>query len=368
MESVFFTAGTINWSKAKTTPLDAVPARPPAEAHSRFLYLLEQGTYLRKMGTRLQVTREKQVLLEVPGVKLQGVLVYGNIQVSTQCLRHLMDEGVWLAFFSRHGTYRGRIQSPAERGGLLRLRQWRRLHEPDFCLSFARSLVRGKVLGACSVASLIAKSNLSITLSESSQHLRDSLDRVEAAKDLDELRGIEGNAARAWFEMFRRANLSDLPFETREKRGAQTPVNALLNLGYTLLTRELDGLLEAAGLDPIAGFYHQPEGDRPALACDLVEEFRHEIVDRLILRLINKRMIQAGDFDNREEKGGLRLTSDGLRNFVSAYEQMMIGKTPQGDTESSGTAPGFRKVFLQQLGRLLDSLLSGEPYVPHNQE
>jgi len=92
---------------------------------------------------------------------------------------------------------------------------------------------------------------------------------------LEELRGVEGNASRAYFDLFRRWNRSTMPFEGRAKRGATDPINALLNLGYTLLTRELEGILEAAGLDPTVGFYHLPNGDRPSLAGDWVEEFRH---------------------------------------------------------------------------------------------
>src|SRR5438876_596060 len=112
-----------------------------AESHSRFLHVVEQGTTLRRSGTRIRITKKDKVLLEVPATKLQGVILYGNIQVSTQCLRNLLEEGVWLSFFSRSGFYKGRLQPPIERGGNLRLRQWERSRDADFCLSFARAVV-----------------------------------------------------------------------------------------------------------------------------------------------------------------------------------------------------------------------------------
>ncbi len=200
------------------------------------------------------------------------------------------------------------------------------------------------------------------TLGEGHRILRESPERVAHAQSIEELRGIEGTAARAYFDLFRRWNLSELPFQGREKRGADDPVNVLLNLGYTLLTRELEGLLEAAGLDPTVGFYHQPDGDRPSLACDFVEEFRHVLIDRCVLRMINQKMIQADEFEDREEKGGLRMSQVALRRFLVQYEKMLVGAAQSEEDEPN---VGFRSVFLKQLARLLDSLASGEPYRSH---
>ncbi|MEZ5352299.1 MAG: CRISPR-associated endonuclease Cas1 [Bryobacteraceae bacterium] len=133
-------------------------------------------------------------------------------------------------------------------------------------------------------------------------------------------------ASKAWalFDLFRRWNQSGFPFEGRDKRGAVDPVNILLNFGYALVARELDGLVESAGLDPAAGFYHQPHHDRPSLACDLLEEFRHGLVDRLVIRLINTRVIEADDFEDHGERG-VRFANAGIRKFVTAYEKGVGG-------------------------------------------
>lgn len=304
------------------------------------------------------------MLLEVPSAKLQGVLLYGNIQVTTQCMRELLGEGVWLSLFSRQGTYRGRLQPPAERGGRLRLRQWERSRDPKYCLEFARSAVNGKILSALAMASLRAKNHLAETLGEGYRILRESRERVTAAESIESLRGIEGTAARAYFDLFRRWNVSEMQFEGREKRGTANRVNALLNFGYTLLTRELEGLIEAAGLDPTVGFYHLPDGDRPSLACDFVEEFRHSVIDRLVLRLINLKRIQGDDFAEDEAKGGLRMSPMAMRRFLAEYESRLVGE-PRN--EAGGESSGFRGVFLRQLARILDSLATGEPYRSHQE-
>jgi CRISPR-associated protein Cas1 len=342
--------------------IDAPARVQTAEVGSRFLYVAEQGAVLRREGTRVVVAKKDAVLLQVPAVRLQGVLVYGSVQVTTACFRNLLAEQVWVSFFTRSGQYRGRLQPPCERGGRVRRRQWTQANDPAFCLEFARAIVRGKILAQQRLAEAYAKNRAAESLGTGRIHLRESLERVDEAADLATLRGIEGTASRAYFDLFSRWNSSELPFPGREKRGTNDPVNALLNFGYTLLTRELEGLTEAAGLDPTIGFYHAPDDDRPSLACDWVEEFRHVVVDRLVLTLLNKRTISRDDFEDGEERRGVRLTADGLRKFLSAYELGM--RRPPEDDDASAAA-GLTSVLLAQLGRLLDALAGRAPYRSH---
>ena len=342
--------------------IDAPSRVQVAEVGSRFLYVAEQGTMLRRVGTRVSVTKKDAVLLDVPAVRLQGALVYGNVQVSTQCLRNLLTEGVWVSFFTRNGQYRGRLQPPIERGGQLRRRQWTQAGDEAFCLEFARAIVRGKILAQRRVAEAYAKNRAAESLGTGQTQLRESLQRVGEAAGLGALRGVEGGASRAYFGLFVRWNGSDLPFEGREKRGTADPINALLNFGYTLLTREVEGLLEAAGLDPTIGFYHRPDDDRPSLACDWVEEFRHVVVDRLVLTLVNKRIVTRAHFEGGEDRRGIRLSADGLKTFLRHYEQAM-SRPP--DEDEASQAAGFRSVLLAQLGRLLEAIAGRAPYRSH---
>lgn len=353
------TPAPVRWA-----PVDAPFRTQAGETHLRFLHVAEQGSVLRKVSSRLVVTKHEKLLLEVPLIKLQGVLVYGNIQISTQCLRSLLGEGVWVSLFSRTGAYRGRLQPPCERGGRLRMRQWERTRDADFCLRFARSAVRGKLLAQLKVVRANAQNHLAETLGDDHAIIRQTLDRLETATDLASLRGMEGTATRAYFAQFRRCNRSKLPFDGRVKQGATDPVNCLLNFGYTLLTRELDGLLEAAGLDPAAGFYHVPGEDRPALACDWVEEFRHGVIDRLVISLINTQRIQASDFEEHTEKGGLRMKPNAIRTFIQSYESVLTRPAAAGSEEQESRPP-YRETFLDRLGAIVDAINEGPAYRNH---
>ncbi len=169
-------------------PIHSAGRAAGVEAHSRFLYITEQGAVLRRSGSRLLVCHKDRhsdkdtVLLEVPAAKLQGVLLYGNVQATTQCLRALLNEGIWLSIFSRQGTYRGRLQPPAERGGRLRLRQWERSRQPEYCLEFARGVVHGKILAARHFAAAQAKNRLALCVNNSETSLPSTI-TVGAEKD-----------------------------------------------------------------------------------------------------------------------------------------------------------------------------------------
>lgn len=332
-------------------PAAAQPGQEPAAASARrFLYVTEQGVMLKKVSQRLVIMREKTILAEIPMLKLECAFLYGNIQLSTQCMRALIEEGIRVSFFTRQGTFKGSLVPPAADMASLRIRQYQRTLDPEFCLRFARAVIRGKILSQRSIAAAYARDAVADSLSEDFRALDAALARLESTSTLDEVRGVEGSASRAYFQLFRRWNVSEFDFDGREKRGANDPINILLNLGYSMLTRELAGLAEAAGLDPVLGPYHQVHSNRPSLACDWVEEFRHGVVDRTVLTLLNRGHVRLKDFHDGGDRGR-RLTQDGLRKFLTAYERALKEK-------------GYRDVMFRQLGVLIDAIRDGD-YVSH---
>lgn len=134
-------------------------------------------------------------------------------------------------------------------------------------------------------------------------------------------------------------------------------MNALLSLGYSLLTHEMFGAVAARGLDPYLGFYHDVRYGRPALALDLVEEFRAPVVDRTVLSLVNRRVFGPEDFEEGEE-GGVFLTKEAFRRFLAAYEERLSGPGP------ANLEGGWRAAFREQVGRLVRAVRWGEAYEP----
>jgi CRISPR-associated protein Cas1 len=336
------------------------PPRPESLPAARFLHVVQQGAQLHRVGERLRVTHDGLVLRDIRTDGLEGVVVYGAVQVTTQALGLLVDRGVWLSLHTRTGRFRGRVVPPEPRLHRLRRAHWQRATDEPWVNAFSRNCVRGKVLGMLATVEALARNRPGIDVASCRALLRAALTRAAVARSRDELRGIEGAASRAYFETLRALN-ADLELGPRARRPARDPVNALLNLGYTFITNELAGLLEACGLDATLGFYHEDDPGRPSLACDWVEEFRHPCIDRLVLTLLNKRMIGATDFEPLDERRGLRLRPDGLRTFIAAYEQVLGGPS----TGTRSRRPGYRHIILRQLARLVDAIAVGAPYTAH---
>lgn len=321
------------------------------------LYVVEQGAVVQKEGERLVVRKEGRPLASVPVFKVDSVVVFGGVQVSTQAVALLLANGVELAFMSVDGRLKGRLMPAESRNVLLRLQQYQRYHDADFRLKLGRAVVRGKLANARALVLRYLRNHPEAPLVGPLRSLEDSLAQVDTAADLDSLRGIEGRGAAAYFTAFARMLTGELKFSGRSRRPPGDPVNALLSLGYSLLTHEVFGAVAARGLDPYLGFYHDVRYGRPALALDLVEEFRAPVVDRMVLSLVNRRVLGPDDFEEGEE-GGVFLTKEGFRRFLATYEERLGGPGPVG------VEGGWRAAFREQVGRLVRAVRWGDAYEP----
>lgn len=312
------------------------------------LYLIEPGSRLEKEHQRLLVTKEDEVLLRVPLQHVTQVVLIGQVGVTTPALHALLAAETPLLLVSRSGRLLGRLVPPTAANLPRRQEQYRRNDDPDFCLSLARAIVAGKIHNQRTLALRLARRRETIA-SHELPALRESIVQAGQVADRDTLMGIEGQAARIYFGIYRQAFAADWMFTKRTRRPPTDPVNALLSLGYTLLTQAMMTALEAAGLDPYLGYFHSEKYNRPTLALDLVEEFRAPIVDSLALSLINHQMLQKEDFQPDAESGGIVLTDRGLRLFVQKFSQRLESEFK---SRQLGRVISYRKLFEVQARHL----------------
>jgi len=319
------------------------------------MYVTEQGARVEKEYRRLLVTKEDEVLMAVPVRRVSQVVLVGNVGVTTPALLMLLREGVGLTLVSRAGQLRGHLVPPMPRNLPLRHRQYERARDEAFCLAVGRAVVDGKLRNYRTLALRMARSRPDVAEGEALGRLEESVQRVETAADLAELRGIEGVGTRAYFEVFRRALREGWDFERRVRRPPTDPINALLSFGYTLLTDNLGAACEVVGLDRYDGFFHADKYGRPALALDLVEEFRGVVVDSVVLTLVNKRMLGAEDF--RPGPGGaVYLGRRGLRVFLRQYSARLNTRIIHPQVKRRLT---YQQCFEVQ-ARLLAKVIQGE--------
>jgi CRISPR-associated protein Cas1 len=302
------------------------------------LYVIEQGARIEKEHRRIVVAKEDQVLLAVPLLHVDHVVLVGNVGATTPALHALLDAGIGMTLLDRWGRLRGRLESGAGKNIVLRHQQYRWTADANFCLTMGRGIVAGKLRNQRTMARRIARTH-AVTAAPL-ERLNRALNLVEGAPDLAALRGLEGEGARCYFAVLRCALRREFDFDRRTRRPPGDPVNALLSLGYTLLGQNLMAACEVSGLDPYDGFFHTDHYGSPGLALDLMEEFRSIIVDSLVLNLVNRRRVQASDFEPGPE-GGVYLKRRALRVFFDAYSARI-------NTEVA-YAPAGRQLTYQKL-------------------
>lgn len=320
------------------------------------LYVTEQNAILRKTGDRVVVAKDDQVLLEVPCLKLDTVLLYGNVQVTTQALAELLDHGIELALLTTAGRLRGQLTPPKAKNVPLRMRQYDLARDAGFCLSFAREVVRAKIANSLAVLRRFRRNHPEAFAPEALAELERAAGRVETVATLDSLRGIEGSAAAGYFRLLEAMVPAGLGFDGRTRRPPRDPFNALLSFGYVLVGNELQSLLDAIGFDPYVGFYHQIDYGRPSLALDLLEELRAPLVDRWSASLLNLRHLGPDDFRGTRQEGVL-LQREAMKRYFPLYEKELT--TPFA---VDGEELTFRQLYRRQAERLARALLDGEPY------
>ncbi len=327
----------------------------------RPLYLNSQGYRVGKSGEVLQVKDKEQLKQEVRLGEICQVNLMGNVQVSTQAVQTLCEAAIPICYFSQGGWFYGITTGLNSKNIFLRRTQFRLADQEWFARSLARRLVAGKIRNQ---RTMLQRNHVE-PRADSLLGMRQMADQAERAQSIEELLGIEGNAARIYFGEFAgmikteeddtaAAEQFRFDFAGRNRRPPRDAVNALLSLAYSLLGKDLTIACYAVGFDPYLGFYHQPRFGRPALALDLMEPFRPLIADSAVLSAINTRMVTPRDFV--QAGPGVALTANGRKSFFRAYELRM---------DTLVTHPLFEyrvsyRRLLEIQARLLARVLEGE--------
>jgi CRISPR-associated protein Cas1 len=293
------------------------------------LYVSTQGAYLSRESETIHVRVEQETRMRVPIQQLTSVVCLGNVALSSGFLALCAENGVSVSCFTEHGRFQARMEGPVRGNVLLRRQQYRVADDPTASARIVTAIVAAKVANARNVLLRAAREHPAEEekrrLSEAAVRLASTLRALtlEPAPDVDTLRGMEGDAARAYFAVFNSFILTqkeDFAFTQRSRRPPLDNLNALLSFLYTLLTHEVAGALESVGLDPAVGFLHTDRPGRPSLALDMAEEFRAPVSDRLAFSLINRRQIQSKHFEHTAS-GAVTLTDSGRREVIQAWQE-----------------------------------------------
>ena len=302
-----------------------------------------------------------EIVLELPCEDIDQVMLFGNVQVTMQALQQLLRHGIELAIFTFSGKLLGQLTPPKSKNIDLRIAQFEKYKDQEFILDLAKRIVRAKLTNASILIHKHSWNQPGLFAEDELNKMDKFIERAQSAKTLDELRGYEGSGTACYFKLFGRMLKAPWKFKKRTRRPPQDPVNAVLSFGYVIVGAELQSLLDGVGFDPYLGFYHSSNYGRPSLALDLLEEFRHSLVDRLALNLFNLNIIHKEDF-YRPPDGGVYLNFSGKKKFFEQYERM-IGEY-SAETDSAQKSKSFRALFQKQVQSLASSLTGKSEYTP----
>lgn len=260
---------------------------------------------LKVINGRLAFATGQDGPLRLDPAGLRTVLCYGKVGVTDEAVDLLLRHAIQVSWLTPSGNRcHGRLTGSDPSTTLLRICQHQVFLHPPFQLALAKSWVGGKIRAQIHAGRHFQRQSRS--QAGSVLAILKSLEAsCQAAGNLDALRGIEGAASAAWFNLFGQLVRPPFIFEQRRRRPPPDPVNALLSLGYTLLHQRAESRCGALGLEVNLGTLHAFHPGRASLACDVIEPLRVPAVDRWVLELLNQNMLAPEDFFIEPQQGCL---------------------------------------------------------------
>jgi CRISPR-associated protein Cas1 len=291
------------------------------------LYLTLPG-YLHLDNDTLRFEVEKETRLRAPLHHIGSVVCFGDVLISPAAIGRLAEEGKSLVLLDRNGRFKARLDGPISGNILLRQAQFAQANSVDFALALAKACIAGKLKNSRTVLLRGARdANEEFDagrLRETAGALANNLRNLEFAPTMDVVRGLEGEAARRYFAAFPHLIRSDqrgvFTPDGRSRRPPRDRMNALLSFLYSMLMNDCRTALESVGLDPQLGYLHTVRPGRAALALDLMEEFRSILADRLALTLVNRKQVQANDFEDRPG-GAIQMRDAARKALILAFQE-----------------------------------------------
>lgn len=319
------------------------------------IYIKEQGSYIHKKGERIAVTKNAQSLLEFPVSKIDGIALMGNVQVTAQAFQFLLKQGIDLSHYTYNGQYLGQTAAESSKNIFLRFAQYELYNDEEKRLHFAKSIVENKIKNQLNMIKNHRWDDYSEWKADVAQ-IQKIKNKISLAETSNELLGIEGICSNIYFRSFGHMFRCDFKFSGRNRRPPKDPINVIISLGYTFLTKEICSVLEAESFEPYLGFLHGIRYGRKSLALDIIEEFRQPVIDRMALKMFNKRMLSKYDFETDQDR--VILNKDGFQKFCTEYEKWMNGK------REVGTEQGYRAIIRKQIAHLKRCIQKDGEYIP----
>ena len=291
------------------------------------LYVTTPESYLALEGETVLIRKGEENIARLPLHNLEAIVTFGYTGASPALMGACAKRNIDLCFLKQNGRFLARVVGESHGNVTLRKDQYRVSDSEERSCIIARNFIIGKIYNAKWILERATRDHairLDVEhLKSVSSMLSSKIDEARQCENLEQLRGIEGNAASLYFGEFDSLILQqkeDFYFHVRNKRPPTDNVNALLSFTYTLLANDCASALETVGLDAYVGFLHRDRPGRVSLALDLMEELRGVVADRFVLSLINKKIVNGKDFEVREN-GAVIMEDKTRKDVLTAWQE-----------------------------------------------
>ncbi len=328
-----------------------------------YVYITDQGAVISRRRGRIVISKYGQILSSIPEKKITKLCLMGNISLTTHAIHFFLDYGIDVIFMTQFGRYRGKLYKEEYRNVLLRLGQYEKAKDELFQLKMAKSIVAGKLKNYQDYLFWKRKNTTKGALSQEIASIRSIIEKIDNAKDINNVRGLEGIGTKFYFSGLKKLIKNpDFVFTKRIAHPPKDRINSLLSFGYSMLYNEVLAAMNNVGLDPYFGNLHTVEISKKSLLFDMVEEYRCLVIDDFIIKLVNRNEVNKDDFEE-VEKDVYHFTHSAMKKFLSKYERVLSEKRKYHlDDENN-----FIRIIFEKQARQYARVILGDAqhYIPY---
>ncbi len=323
------------------------------------LYITENGAFMRKKGGHVLIGRNNEILMEIPIERIEDVTLIDNIQISSQLITDFLERKIPVSWISSYGKFYGSLINNSQIDILKHRRQFELLEEKTLYEKLAKKVIFAKIHNQLTVLRRYNRELNSESVITDIKNILAVRRNIFLAEDRNQLRGYEGIISRIYFSSLGKFLKKPFCFEKRTKQPPTDPVNSMLSLGYSMLFNEILTDIISVGLHPYIGFFHSIAKGHPALASDLIEEWRAVIVDSMVMSIINKNIIKFDMFNISEQ--GCFLSTEGRKIFLYEYNKKIRSNNKYLEEKLT-----YRECIMRQCRKYSQALMqnNSDIYVP----
>jgi len=289
-------------------------------------YLFNPGRMSRKDNTLKFIPVDEKGVEGTPKyIPVEGVsdlYCFGSLDANSALYNFLGKQQIAVHFFDYYEHYTGSFL-PKEYllAGKMQIEQTRHYISKAKRLVIAKKFVEGAAFNI--LKNLKYYQSRGKEVSGIIGSIESYVESIDQCKSIDVLMGVEGNIRQGYYGAFD-IILTDFAMDGRSKQPPKNEVNALVSFGNMMCYTLCLGQIYHTQLNPTISYLHEPGYRRYSLALDLAEIFKPILVDRVIFKVLNKKEIQANDFD--VQVNGVTLKEAARKTFMRSFEER-LGET-----------------------------------------